>query len=78
MTKLIFAFHNFAKAHEDFTFFLRIFKDNERVGAREMHTKFWYGNPMGRQFGRPRLRWRITLNLILNQKVWSWWTELFF
>ena len=44
------------------TFSLRIFKEDERGGAREMHTKFWYGNPKERQFGRPRLRWRITLN----------------
>ena len=78
MTKLILAFCNFAKAPEDCTFSFRIFKDDERGGAREMHTKFWYGNPKERQFGRPRPTQRITLNWILNKYVWSWWIEFLF
>jgi len=67
-TKLIFVLSNFAKVPEICTFNLQIFKDDDRGGAREMSTKFWYGNLKERQFGRPRLRWRITLNWILNKR----------
>jgi hypothetical protein len=40
MTKLIFAFRSSANATEDSTFYLRIFKEDERGGAREMYTNF--------------------------------------
>jgi len=68
MTKLIFVFRNFANATEDCTYYLRMFKDDERGGARKCIQNFWYGNPKGKQFGRPRLIWRITLNWIFNKK----------